>query len=105
MSGQFTPGPWVARKYVGREDSWFVRGPGDEGVCGRGGPPVSGADARLIAAAPDLLSIVQRFVALPSGAWHPERHAAEEAELMQDARAALSKALNTGDTHDRGDGQ
>src|SRR6185503_11100335 len=50
------------------------------------------ANARLIAAAPDLLSIVLRFVALPGGAWNPERHAAEEAELMQDARTALAKA-------------
>ena len=53
---------------------------------------VSDADAALIAAAPDLLSIVQRFVALPGGAWHPERHAAEEAELMQDARTAIARA-------------
>ena len=45
--------------------------------------------ARLIAAAPDLLSLVKRFVALPSGAWHPERHAAEEAELMNEARELI----------------
>lgn len=48
--------------------------------------------------APDLLSIVERFVALPSGAWHPERHAAEEAELMRDARAIL--ALRKGPDHE-----
>lgn len=48
--------------------------------------------ARLIAAAPELLSIVQRFVALPSGAWHPERHAADEAELITEAKAAIAKA-------------
>lgn len=41
-----------------------------------------------------LESIVRRFIALPSGAWHPERHAAEEAELMGDARAALA-AMDT----------
>jgi hypothetical protein len=52
----------------------------------------SRANARLIAAAPELLSIVERFVALPGGAWHPERHAADEAELMLDARATLAKA-------------
>ena len=44
------------------------------------------------AAAPDLLSIVERFVALPSGAWHPERHAADEAELMTEAKAAIARA-------------
>ena len=49
--------------------------------------------ARLIASAPELLSIVQRFVALPSGAWHPERHAADEAELFTEAKAAIAKAI------------
>jgi hypothetical protein len=48
--------------------------------------------AARVNAAPELLSIVKQFVALPSGAWHPERHAAEEAELMQEARAVLAKA-------------
>lgn len=41
-----------------------------------------------------LESIVRRFIALPSGAWHPERCAADEAELMGDARAALA-AMDT----------
>ena len=45
----------------------------------------------LFAAAPELLSIVRRFVALPGGAWHVERHAREEAALMEDARAILAK--------------
>src|SRR5699024_10055693 len=40
----------------------------------------------------DLLAIVARFVALPSGAWQPERRAAEEIELMEAARAAIAKA-------------
>jgi hypothetical protein len=46
--------------------------------------------ARLIAAAPELLSLVKRFVALPGGAWHQERHAANEARLMQEARDLLA---------------
>ena len=49
--------------------------------------------ARLIASAPELLSIVQRFVALPGGAWHPERHAADEAGLITEAKAAIAKAI------------
>lgn len=53
---------------------------------------VTPENARLIAAAPELLSIVQRFVALPSGAWHPERHAADEAELITEAKEAIAKA-------------
>lgn len=47
--------------------------------------------ARLIAAAPDLLSLVKRFVALPAGAWHPERYAAEEAELMNEASELIAE--------------
>jgi hypothetical protein len=68
----------------------------DAGETGRsvydrtGFPPVALAPAQPAPDAPDLLSIVERFVALPSGAWHPERHAAEEAELMRDARAILA---------------
>lgn len=49
------------------------------------------ADAHLIAAAPDLLSIVQRFVALDAQ-WHPDRHASEKDELMAEARAAIANA-------------
>ncbi len=41
-----------------------------------------------------LESIVRRFIALPSGAWRPERRAADEAELMRDARADLA-AMDT----------
>lgn len=45
-----------------------------------------------IAEVEGMLSIVKRFVALPSGAWHPERHAAEEAELVTEARDVIAKA-------------
>lgn len=91
-----TPGPWVNNNGLvfGRSidnldlpsfdifDSADWPGPDEEAV----------ANSALIAAAPDLLHIVQRFIALPGGAWHPERHAAEEAELMRDAAAIVSKA-------------
>ena len=52
--------------------------------------PSQAGDARVAR----LESIVRRFIALPSGAWHPERHATDEAELMADARAALA-AMDT----------
>lgn len=49
-----TPGPWLAEQYGGtREDSWFVYSPLGR-ICG-GANKVSGPDARLIAAAPELL--------------------------------------------------
>lgn len=50
------------------------------------------ANARLFMGAPKLLSIVLRFIALAGGAWHPDRHAADEMESMQQARAALKEA-------------
>lgn len=56
------------------------------------------ADARLIAAAPDLLALLQRWSALDGGSWHVERHAREKAELLADTRAAIAKA--TGGAHD-----
>lgn len=50
------------------------------------------ANANLIAAAPDLLSIAMRLTAL-EGEWHPDRYQDEKALLLKDARAVLAKAL------------
>ena len=50
------------------------------------------ANCRLIAAAPDLLSIVKRWVALDGGAWDVERFANERARLLEEARAAIARA-------------
>jgi len=58
-----TAGPWTARQYCGKDDSWFVRGPSDERVCGSGSGHVIEANARLIAAAPDLLGQHESTVA------------------------------------------
>ncbi len=106
MSAGHTPGPWRVE-----DDTNLVWGecdPDDQTTFGMGYPvaeccsPRSWskqhvptwehrvANAHLIAAAPDLLSLVRRFIALPSGAWHPERHAAEELELEQDARRIVA---------------
>ena len=50
------------------------------------------ANARLITASPDLLSIARRWDALDAGAWDAARHAREKAELLADTRAAIRKA-------------
>jgi hypothetical protein len=50
------------------------------------------ANAILIAAAPELLAIAKRWAALDAGAWHQERYAAEKAELLDNTRAAITKA-------------
>jgi hypothetical protein len=93
-----TPGPWkIPTPWNGFSE---IRGGKGELVFGLAAGSVDEkqpdevceANARLIAAAPDLLSIVERFVALPGGSWHPERHAGEEAELRIAARAAIAKA-------------
>lgn len=103
----YTAGPWETRNAVQPDNTggFDIAIVADGGIIAEAfknigyGPdgrtykstPVE-ANARLIAAAPELLSIVERFIALPSGAWHPERHAADEAELMTDAAAVIAKA-------------
>lgn len=66
-----TPGPWVVY------DNWYIRTPNGKGshaqVCAPIEPKMSDdehrANARLIAAAPELLEALQRFVA-----WHDMDH-------------------------------
>jgi hypothetical protein len=90
-----TPGPWDAVSSAGLlRDVEAVGHIGVAGAMGRTREEQE-ANARLIAAAPELLAIVRRFVALPSGAWHPERHAAEEAELIREARSTIARATPT----------
>ena len=55
MTETHTPGPWVAREYLSPPNTWFVRGPEDENVTGQAGGKMNEANARLIAAAPDML--------------------------------------------------
>jgi hypothetical protein len=50
------------------------------------------ADEILRAAAPELLSIAERWAALDAGSWHQVRHANEKAELLADTRAVIAKA-------------
>jgi hypothetical protein len=93
MSGH-TPGPWkrnyrrvtpVNAKQDGAEDICHVYGDEDKEI----------ANGNLIAAAPDLLDAVSRFVAL-----HNAEHESESGEYLQSlydeaigaARAALAKA-------------
>jgi hypothetical protein len=99
---QHTPGPWFfgrgaphQRLIVGGEDRRYVASVTVQQVpreMGLYAEPEREANARLIRVAPELLSIARRLVALPSGAWHPERHATEEAELIREARAAIARA-------------
>ena len=56
MKTQHTPGPWTCQP-IGDESECNILGPGRELVA-----TVSDNDARLIAAAPDLLAACKRFL-------------------------------------------
>ena len=94
MSETHTPGPWWVD---GPPENQIVWREGDNRVCflahsnGRD-PERDLATGRLIAAAPDLLSIAQRWAALDGGAWDIHRHARDKAELLADTRRAIAKA-------------
>ena len=53
--------------------------------------PDAWENARLIAAAPELLSIARRWAALDGVAWHLVRHAREREQLLRDTQAVLDK--------------
>lgn len=108
-----TPGPWSV---INTADVFSALGaPSGDGVnadandgwliadCSNGFANVDGmhtelgfdvqkANAQLIAAAPDLLSIAMRLTAL-EGEWHLDRYGDEKALLLKDARTAIDKAL------------
>jgi len=78
-----TPGPWDARNNPwedGDPDNWYVLGKGEDVVAS--GLPC--ADARLIAAAPDLLALLKRHQV---AAW-----CEEDSDLAVETRAAIAKA-------------
>ena len=95
-----TPGPWVARRL--EKEGFCYEDVMDEygyyiATCHEGVRCESnaGANARLIAAAPDLLASLQRIVAvLDKQVASP--HLAERASPLAQAKAAISKA--TGET-------
>ena len=91
-----TPGPW---KVYRTKDGTAILGIGDAESGGitdanfglwRSGEERE-ANARLIAAAPALLAIAQRWSALDGSAWHTERYDQERLCLLADTRAAIAK--------------
>lgn len=65
---------------------------GRHGLAGRLSDEEVAANALVFAAAPDLLSIAKRWVALDAGGWHPDRCAADKAQLIVDTLAAIAKS-------------
>ncbi|PWC69126.1 hypothetical protein TSH7_01390 [Azospirillum sp. TSH7] len=91
-----TPGPWLVQHEGNGELVVWTRQPHTGALATVHSEDINGeypaeANARLIASAPDLLSIARRWMAL-NGEWHPTRYAAEKARLIDDTRAALRKA-------------
>lgn len=85
------PGPWIAlppAEWAGADDQWKVPG---VALCGNG--ELSEANARLIAAAPDLLNMLQqaRTMLKAYGSDYDACHVA----LMDDIDAAIAKATST----------
>lgn len=99
-----TPGPWRISEYaqIWPEDSddsiddknivWRIGGANGESVCGTcdGCDAITGADARLIAAAPELLSALEAVVAAYDSAFTSPNFRPPPHEVM--ARAAIAKA-------------
>lgn len=83
-----TPGPWEYEESCGE----IYAPDGYVSVALVLQQPDWRANVRLIAAAPDLISIAQRWAVLDGGVWHVERHAREKAELLAETRAAIAKA-------------
>lgn len=102
-----TPGPWKAKRgkketHQGRfkplkMEEWEIRGgPNDMIVASTGLGIVNGAaraDARLIAAAPDLVNIALKIVTVRQDLGADELKA-WCAEIAEEARKALVKAFN-----------
>jgi len=92
-----TPGPWVAVE-IGQGGPADAPMPVFEIQSADGhaviAEYVDAKNAPVLAAAPDLLSIAQRWAALDGGDWHVARHASDKAELLADTRAAVSRALD-----------
>jgi hypothetical protein len=98
MTANFTPGPWLVSDLPTAQR--YIRAHGDGGapsvalVLARANVPDErlAADARLIAAAPELLEALRGV--LDSLAWHADRHGnvGMDAQRRLDARAVIAKA-------------
>ena len=101
MIGKHTPGPWRAGRNIPtrvyNDDGWLIASTIDDYEEPLPEPEryeTQKADARLIAAAPDMLETLRGILARASGAPHddPELAAREFERIMRMARDAIAKA-------------
>lgn len=90
---EFTPGPWKLIPFGGPQIGNPATG---EAICTMWPTDCMEANARLIAAAPELLSVLQVLVACEGSAWNPDRYAVERREALRRARAAIAAATGEG---------
>jgi hypothetical protein len=83
MVSDYTPGPWSL------EDSDHIHGPGGYHVTSL---IARGADARLIAAAPDLLEALEQLINATDTYDRPIAWAWGDGEPLTQAREAIAKA-------------
>ena len=103
---KYTPGPWVARAWTSHAQTTVMAAERLIADCGGGGENLSDceADARLIAAAPDLLAAVERLLlahysdGIAYGGDHPA------AEARRAVARAVGAAPVSGVAPERGDG-
>jgi hypothetical protein len=94
---EHTPGPWQIEKQGDGARGYWLHEAGKPHAylamsCVQNDREVEAANARLICAAPDLLSIAKRWAAIDGGAWHIERYEREREELLADTHAAIAAA-------------
>jgi hypothetical protein len=98
MEAKYTPGPWTIENRSNWKYGGYVKGPTATLVAGVGGmadsPEVNQANARLIAAAPELLECLEWFANPP----YPGAVPGEA--LLQQARAACAKARGISEEDD-----
>jgi hypothetical protein len=88
---EHTPGPWFAQESI--RDGWYICARNVEHIVvdshdvgGFYGAIIKDADARLIAAAPELLEALENLLKVHEGEGGTQRHAGDI------ARAAIAKA-------------
>jgi len=95
----YTPGPWaiyedVPDRLIGMRAIIAVNLSGDYGITICNPSPMGEANARLIAAAPELADALR--ATLRCLEWHAERHGAGmDAKVAADARALLARIEGT----------
>jgi len=92
-----TPGPWKAKTIPGDYSKWEVRDSKGKSITGWGRVTQTRDNARLIAAAPDMLAALKGILDIDNPPWGEPGHVDFNTAIVM-ARAAVAKS--EGDTDD-----